>query len=165
MNITPTIIDIEASGFGCYSYPIEIGIVRHDGERYCRLIKPFDDWTYWQVDAQSIHGISRKDLQKYGYEPKQVCVELNHFMQQGTAYSDGWVVDEPWIILLFQRAHINMTFHVSPLEMILSEKQMEDWHKQKDKVQKSLNLKRHRASNDALIIQNTYAATLASTRS
>tara|TARA_Y100001951_G_scaffold105246_1_gene121039 strand:+ start:7658 stop:7939 length:282 start_codon:yes stop_codon:yes gene_type:complete len=33
----PTIIDIEASGFGAASYPIEIGVVRYDGANYSGL--------------------------------------------------------------------------------------------------------------------------------
>jgi hypothetical protein len=37
--IRPNIIDIEASGFGVDSYPIEVGIVLSTGQKYCALIK------------------------------------------------------------------------------------------------------------------------------
>lgn len=154
----PTIIDLEASGFGRYSYPIEIGIVRSDGKRFCRLIKPFDDWTFWEPSAQSLHGISRNDLLNFGVEPKQVCQEMNTFLGNSTAYSDGWVVDEPWLLQLFQRSHVSMRFHLSPIEMILTEEQMNRWDDAKQRVLDELNLERHRASNDALIIQQTYKA-------
>ncbi len=43
----PNIIDFEASGFGPHSYPIEIGVIRSNGDRYCSLILPADDWTFW----------------------------------------------------------------------------------------------------------------------
>lgn len=158
--ITPTIIDVEASGFGPQSYPIEIGIVRHDGQRYCRLIKPFDDWVFWQDSAQSVHGITREHLHKHGISGVQMCIELNQFLSQQTAYTDGWVVDSPWVIKLFERANVSMNFHLSSLEMILKEKQMDVWHITKDKVIEQLKLERHRASNDALIIQQTFNWTL-----
>lgn len=157
----PTIIDVEASGFGPQSYPIEIGVVRHDGERYCRLVKPFDDWDFWQPSAQDVHGITRQHLLKHGIDGNKLCHELNQFLGKQTAYSDGWVVDSPWVITLFERAGVEMTFHISSLEMILNENQMNLWHATKDQVMHKLQLKRHRASNDALIIQQTFNSTLA----
>ncbi len=50
-------------------------------------------------------------------------------------------------------------FHVSPLEMILSESQMNRWHQEKDAVAASLDLSRHRASHDARVIQETCTRT------
>jgi hypothetical protein len=155
----PTILDIEASGFGVQSYPIEVGIVRSDGERFCKLIKPFDDWQFWQHSAEKVHGISRQDLLQYGVNGTQICLELNAFLGDGIAYSDGWVVDSPWLSILFERAKVPMQFTLSSLEMILKESQMDQWHTVKDEVIDSLNLVRHRASNDALIIQKTFELT------
>lgn len=152
----PSIIDIEASGFGANSYPIEIGVVRYDGERYCRLIKPFDNWQHWQNDAAAIHNISRQQLEDCGAHGTEICLQLNAFLQDSTVYSDGWQVDSSWLTTLFDRAKVRKTFRISSLEMILSEHQMKIWHNTKDTVIKSLNLTRHRASNDALIIQQTF---------
>lgn len=155
----PTILDIEASGFGVESYPIEVGVVRSDGERYCKLIRPFDNWQFWQPSAQKIHGICRQDLIEYGVHGTQICVELNAFLGTNTAYCDGWVVDSPWLRTLFERSMVKMQFTLSSLEMILKESQMERWHTVKEGVVDSLNLARHRASNDALIIQKTFELT------
>jgi hypothetical protein len=77
-----------------------------------------------------------------------------------TAYSDGWVVDKPWLTVLFHAAGIEMKFHLSPLEMILSEAQMTMWADVKTQVINDSKLRRHRASNDAWIIQETYRRTL-----
>ncbi|MFT6270322.1 MAG: hypothetical protein ACJAVV_003156 [Alphaproteobacteria bacterium] len=63
---TPSIIDIEASGFGNRSYPIKVGIISGDGRRYCKLIRPLDDWTFGDNEAQNIHGISRELLLSNG---------------------------------------------------------------------------------------------------
>ena len=38
--MAPIIIDIEASGFGRGSYPIEVGLVLPDGTPHCFLIAP-----------------------------------------------------------------------------------------------------------------------------
>ncbi len=156
----PNIIDIEASGFDKSSYPIEIGIVLGTGEKYCSLIKPVASWTYWSDQAEQNHHISRELLQKKGNSVNQVANELNQFLDGKTVYSDGWVVDKPWLIELFYAARIDKTFTISALEYILNEQQMAIWHKTKNQVIAELSLTRHRASNDAFIIQKTYTRTL-----
>ncbi len=75
------------------------------------------------------------------------------------AYSDGWEVDNPWLLKLFYAAGVPKLFRFSTLEMILSENQMANWHEVKDKVIEELSFQRHRASQDAVIIQETYAQT------
>ncbi len=155
----PIIIDIEASGFGGASYPIEVGLVMEDGKKFCSLILPAPEWTHWDEEAEKVHNIERSILEVYGKEPKEVATLLNELLDGKTVYTDGWVVDKPWITTLFYEAGINMSFEVSSLEMILSESQMENWHKTKDQVIKDLDLSRHRASYDAWIIQETYKRT------
>lgn len=153
----PYIIDVEASGFGPLSYPIEVGVVYGNDERYCSLIEPAPHWTFWSPEAESQHRISRKMLQRHGRQAKAVALKLNELLEGKTLYSDGWVVDNPWMIELFSTARVPMKFHISPLELILSEDQMAVWAEAKRQVQQQLALDRHRASNDALVIQQTYA--------
>ena len=54
---TPSIMDIEASGFGRSSYPIEVGYVLGDGSSFCTLIRPLPSWTHWDASAESVHHI------------------------------------------------------------------------------------------------------------
>jgi len=156
----PAILDIEASGFGSSSYPIEVGVVLESGETYCSLIIPLPDWIFWDDKAELIHGISRDTLYSYGNRVSSVANSLNSLLTGKTIYSDGWVVDKPWLIKLFHAAKINPLFTLSPLELILSEPQMLHWHTTKDKVTRDTQLTRHRASADARIIQETYVQTL-----
>jgi hypothetical protein len=156
----PIIIDIEASGFGDSSYPIEVGLAMEDDRKFCSLILPATGWTHWDNHAEKVHRIERKVLAAHGVPASKVAAQLNELLAGKTVYTDGWVVDKPWLITLFYEAGLNMEFEVSSLEMILSEMQMEYWHKTKDEVIKELNLTRHRASNDASIIQETYKRTL-----
>jgi hypothetical protein len=153
---TPAIIDLEASGFGADSYPIEVGVALPDGTRFCSLIEPVPDWTHWDCQAQSIHQISRAELHHCGQSIFTVTRNLNQLLHGQTLYSDGWVVDKPWLTTLFYAARTPMTFFVSPLEMILTDHQMRHWHAIKERVINELKLTRHRASNDAYIIQETY---------
>ena len=152
----PTILDVEASGFGSNSYPIEIGVIHADGRKFCRLIKPFEDWRHWDNEAEMLHGIQRHELDKFGCDPVSVCNDLNRFMEHSTAYSDGWVVDSPWLIKLFSRAGVKMTFTLSAIEYLLNQKQMDTWHSVKRWVTKQQAQQRHRASVVADIIQKTF---------
>ncbi len=152
----PVILDVEASGFDPFSYPIEIGVVMENGERFSRLILPYDDWTHWSKEAESVHQISRDDLLLCGKPGKQVAEELNEWLSGKTIYSDGWVVDKPWLIKLFDRAQVKMDFWLSPLEMILSESLIECWEVAEQQAYEDIHFQRHRASIDAFRIQHTY---------
>ena len=155
----PLIIDVEASGFGPESYPIEIGIALEDGQKYCSLLLPHEDWTHWDDDAEGVHRIPRDILESYGKPLHEVANELNELLEGKTVYTDGWVVDKPWILKLFYECSIEPKFSTSPLEMILTEPQMAIWHDTKDKILAEMDLKRHRASYDAYIIQQTWVRT------
>lgn len=137
-----------------------MGVVRSDGLRFCKLIKPFDNWTHWDLSAQKLHGISRDMLSENGDAGTQICLELNEFMAGRQVYSDGWVLDLPWLVKLYARAQVEMSFKISPLEVILKEHQFNLWDAKKQHLQLALNIERHRASNDALLIQKTYVETL-----
>jgi hypothetical protein len=155
----PNIIDIEASGFGFESYPIEIGVVLSNGQKYCSLIKPEKNWSYWDQDAELVHGLSLELLYLHGKPVQTVAWDLNQFLRNQTVYSDGWVLDKPWLTRLFYQAGIAPVFFISSLEYILKEPQMAIWTVTQKQVINDLALQRHRASTDALIIQETYYRT------
>jgi hypothetical protein len=159
----PYIIDIEASGFGSNSYPIEVGLALEPDRRYCTLIRPVDHWSHWDNQAESVHKISREILRKNGRQVFEVARELNHRLDGKVVYSDAWGVDNAWVVELYAAAGINKTFTVSSLEMILTEPQIAVWKEMRDQVVSDLKVERHRASNDAWIIQETYVRTLAMT--
>jgi hypothetical protein len=156
----PYIIDLEASGFGSKSYPIEVGLALEPGQRYCTLIKPADHWDHWDEGAESVHKISRENLFKSGLPVTEVAHQLNHQLNNKVVFSDAWGVDNRWIIELFAAAGIDKTFGVSALEMILTERQIDLWLETRNAVIQDLGLERHRASNDSWIIQETYIRTL-----
>jgi len=154
----PHIVDVEASGFGSRSYPIEIGLALASGKRYCALVAPQPEWTHWDSDAQKLHGLSREQIVELGKPPRVVAAELNALLRTQTVYSDGWVVDYPWLRTLFEAAKQEMTFHVSPLEQLLQEQDFAGWDETKQQLGAREPMQRHRASIDALLIQQTYIA-------
>jgi len=157
---TPIILDIEASGFGSHSYPIEVGVAMDDGRKFCALVRPKPEWTHWDARAEAVHGVSRDTLVSHGRPPQEVAGALNELLRGRTAYSDGWVVDQPWLERLFDGAAIRREFRLSSLEMILSEDQMIVWTETKQAVLDERHQQRHRASYDAFVVQETFQRTL-----
>ena len=155
--LRPAIIDIEASGFGPQSYPIEVGVVLSDGHRFSRLIKPFPDWEHWSDQAQTVHRITKDQLWHYGHDGADICDQLNQFVGSQTLFSDAWVHDKAWLDTLYYRSHKVPTFSVSPLEAILGEDQAAHWEEVRQEVFDSFELRRHRASQDAFMIQEVYS--------
>lgn len=153
---TPIVLDIEASGFGSGSYPIEIGVAMPDGALHVWLIKPLEDWTHWQPDAERVHGISRDQLLHEGQSPRHVADELNELLAGQTVYSDGWGVDRTWLSLLFYEANVLQGFKLDSIYGLLTESQWENWSKQRDEVLQLTGMIPHRAGTDALIIQKTF---------
>jgi len=158
--LVPIVIDVEASGFGRGSYPIEVGFVMPDGSTQCSLIKPGPSWTHWDDSAESLHGITREILAEHGKPIEEVAIWLNEHLRGLTIYSDAWGNDLSWLGALFEYAEIPQLFQLDALNKLLAEEQMNVWAKARDQVISELSIKRHRASNDAKIIQMTYLATL-----
>ncbi len=152
----PMFIDVEASGMGRGSYPIEVGFVDESGRGTCSLIRPFADWTHWDEKAEQLHGITRTTLEHHGRPAVQVAMGLNRRLAGRTLYSDGWGMDQSWIGLLFERCELVPMFRLESLRTLLSEPQASAWGAAKDQVIAETGTQRHRASNDARVLQQTY---------
>jgi len=146
-------LDIEASGFGTSSYPIEIAISLADGRTYSKLIRPVWEWKHWDKSAESIHRITLEQLTKYGADVREVCHEINEFCGGLVLYSDAWSHDSRWLMTLFAAARMPMQFQCRAVEMLVDEESMLFWGELKAETAKNLGLVPHRALNDALIIQ------------
>jgi DNA polymerase III epsilon subunit-like protein len=154
-------IDVEASGFGSASYPIEIGCVFPDGVGYCSLIKPEPDWLHWDDSAEKVHGIPREMLFLRGHAPHNIAMELNEKLSGKRAVTDAWYHDYNWIQRLFDAADLVPHFELMDLRSLLDDEKVARWDAIKAGVQAELNLQRHRASHDARILQMTYQRLMA----
>ncbi len=156
----PTLLDIEASGFGRGSYPIEVGLARPDGSSCAFLILPLPEWTHWDPKAELLHGISRARLHREGHPVRQVACWLNDELGElGIAYSDSWGYDNTWLSLLFHHAGMLPAFRLEALRKLLSEGQLALWHATREALVAEMGIRRHRASEDARLLQLTYQRT------
>ncbi len=154
----PIIMDIEASGFGAGSYPIEIGIVLADGSSASWLIRPESAWTRWDATAQAVHGISREQLATEGWPARVVAGELNRRLAGQTVFTDGWAHDYAWLAILFDAADLVPRFRLEHLRQLLSDEQAGLWSDCYAKtVQGAAHQERcHRADADARLIQTAW---------
>lgn len=153
MDFMPPIIDIEASGFGRGSYPIEIGVVDKQQIPFCCLVRPQPGWQHWNAEGEATHGIRREVLLDHGKDVTDVAQQLNNMLRGQTVYSDAWGHDYSWLNLLFHAANLPRKFKLDSIVTLLDQSQIDSWNKVKSEVESSLNLGRHRASIDAKIIQ------------
>lgn len=151
----PTVLDVEASGFGRNSYPIEVGFVLPNGHAYCSLVKPEAHWTHWDAQAEATHHIPRRIVLERGLPAQAVAHQLNLQLAGQTVYSDGWANDYTWLGALFDAADMSPHFKLENLRALLSDAEADQWHVVKAQVTRERGAQRHRASADARLLQLT----------
>jgi hypothetical protein len=100
--VYPAFLDIEASGLGNTSYPIEVAWSDSRATVHTYLIRPDENWTSWDMEAERIHGISRDELHDRGLSPAEVCQRIRTSISGVTAYSDAPELERFWMNRLFQ---------------------------------------------------------------
>jgi hypothetical protein len=153
----PCVIDIEASGFGQGSYPVEIGFVLPDGSARCTLIRPPEGWTHWDGSAERLHGLTRELLQRHGRPAAEVAALLNEALAGCSVYCDNWAHDFTWLARLYDIAECSPAFRLRHLRELLDEAQAARWDAACAEARAELKGERHRASHDARILQQAWA--------
>jgi hypothetical protein len=151
----PVVIDVEASGFGAGSYPIEIGFVLGSGASFCTLVTPLPEWDHWDAEAAAVHGIDRDMLQVRGKPARDVAFWLNEHLAGQVVFSDGWAQDNTWISRLFDEVGVLMRFRIQTIRYLMDEKQLQFWQQARGQAASQVS-GRHRASADARMIQQAY---------
>lgn len=151
------IIDIEASGLGLDSYPIEISVLV-EGVIKTWLIKPLPEWQHWDAKAEKMHGISRDQLNKHGLGALQVLNELTDFIKEssGIIYSDAAYWDADWVDTLFFAFKEKREFHIESIFELFDDKQTSEFNKIKEKLSESGKYRHHRAEEDVKMIFEAY---------
>jgi hypothetical protein len=154
----PPILDIEASGFGLGSYPIEVGVVLGDGSSWCSLVKPEPSWQHWDPNAAAVHHITREQLDQHGRGASEIAFALNEWLRGLVVYSDAWAHDYTWLNKLYDAAQLVPSFRLENLRALLTDDEAARWHELKMAVASRVSLARHRASGDARLLQLTMQA-------
>jgi len=149
----PCILDIEASGFGRRSYPIEVGYALPDGRSRCTLIRPLPHWTHWDEQAERLHGITRDTLLRHGRPADVVARMLNEDLAGLTVYCDGWAHDYTWLGALFDGADRQPAFRLESVRTLLGEPLLARLPELQREALERMGVDRHRASNDARALQ------------
>lgn len=152
---SPTVLDVEASGFGRNSYPIEIGFVLPNGHSYCTLIRPEATWTHWDAQAEATHHIPRALILERGTPVREVARSINARLAGQIVYSDGWANDFSWVGALFDAADMSPAFKLENLRALLDDREADLWHTVKAQISSERGVQRHRASADARLLQLT----------
>jgi DNA polymerase III epsilon subunit-like protein len=164
------VIDLEASGLSENSFPIEVGIyVEEYGQVISEswLIKPVDIWLndgQWSDAAFNIHRISKDTLIKEGIDGYKVCNILNQLLGDMIIYSDAPDHDQMWLSKLFNYWNIEQLFYLDYIldyEYQYYKKQLfnmsfQEWNESKADVVKEFNLTKHRAKDDALMLNKAF---------
>jgi hypothetical protein len=115
-------IDLEASGLGASSWPIEVGWCFLKSEPETFLIAPSDDWSRdaWKEQAQALHGVSIETLQQQGRPIKEVCQRLNGALAGADIFSDAPDWDGFWLYRLFSAGDEKQQFSLCDFGDLLS---------------------------------------------
>lgn len=143
------IIDVEASGLGPDSYPIEIAVFDNQGLSESFLLNPetAEGWDHWDpIAEESIHGISYEKLISEGEDVFLSIIKLNRILDGKTVYSDALESDLFWINRLFEQALDRpMTFSVKSIYSLFKPEFLEDVRDNKDILMGEIS---HRALDD-----------------
>jgi len=114
-------IDIEASGLGGKTYPIEVGWATCDLASTCYLVRPaklWDDWL-WMPESEKIHNIHRDVCVREGHDVVEVAHAVNAAMKDRLVFSDAVDFDGYWLSVLFRAADVAPGFALYNANVLL----------------------------------------------
>lgn len=150
-------IDLEASGLGPASWPIEVGWCFEEGKPEAHLIRPAAAWKVeaWDERAEALHGISFKTLAASGQAPEEVCAILNKTLAGVSVYSDAPDWDGFWLYRLFEVAGVKQGFALNDFGAIFANARAEDKAAAIAEAART-SPHRHRACDDVLHMRAVY---------
>lgn len=116
------ILDVEASGLGDDSYPIEVAWQHRLNPSLFDsfLIKPAPPWQHWDAYAEEqIHHISRDMLASDGIAVVEAATRLNASLRGQTVYTDAPSYDRRWIATLFRTAAMEQFFEIQDVRFFV----------------------------------------------
>lgn len=146
-------IDFEASCLPQYgrSFPIEVGIADVSGWSRSWLIRPHASWADWQWsdEAESLHGITRENLEAEGLDVADVGARLKAAVHGRDVIADSYF-DDSWSRILFEAAGDPSHLPVYCLAELRAFNDVDHGRLQDALTSVDLQrLRRHRAGDDA----------------
>lgn len=158
-------IDLEASGLGAKSWPIEVGWAFPSSSALAMLIYPYKDWPIeeWDPAAERLHGVTYKRLQKKGHPIIEVCNTLNKVFTGKKVYSDAPDWDGFWLYRLFSAAGIRQEFSLYDYGELIGSLFEGDVQSLIEKASKNFPHS-HRARDDVLHLKEVYRLAVEATQ-
>lgn len=105
-------LDVEASGPGELTFPVEVGWAFPDGRCEAHLIRPAALWLglRWDPAAEELHGLSLERLLNEGEDVAAVAWRLNAALAGKRVHSDAPLADQAWLDALFREAGCEQEF-------------------------------------------------------
>ena len=117
----PCFMDLEATGFGPESYPIEVAWSDAQGEITRYLINPqsVPGWDAWDDEAELVHGLERGRLVRNGWPADFVADRVAEALAGKRVYSDAPDYDERWLGRLFTAVGQPLPFRFEHVDELL----------------------------------------------
>lgn len=155
----PCIGDIEASGLGDRSYPIEVAWSSPDGVVHSWFVKPEHLWVYWDYEAEELHHIAYADLKQYGKPAREIAQMMNADLNGQVLYFDGGAFDRFWLDKLYEAADLKPSFTVGDFNELMASVGCNTADKRlaaEAETLRHIGDRRHRAWADVEFLQTYY---------
>jgi hypothetical protein len=97
-------LDFEASSLADGGFPIEVAWVFENGRAETHLIRPAEDWTVWDAEAEAIHRIGRDQLLEEGADHRDVATRMLDQLSGHALYVTAPSWDGQWLSRLLRTA-------------------------------------------------------------
>ena len=126
------------------------------------LVKPAESWSddAWDPDAEALHGLSRRKLERAGQDPAAVCKVMNNVLGDAAVFSDAPDWDGFWLYRLFEAARVRQSFKLLNFADLFENIPVEQFRAAKTQAEKKAP-HRHRARPDVLHMRVLYGLTVA----
>jgi hypothetical protein len=155
--LTIAFLDIEASGLGSQSWPVEIGWAVGAAAPVSMLVRPHPTWPAdaWDPRAEALHGISLAQLNRDGADPRDAAERLNRELDGAEVFSDAPDWDGFWLFRLFGAAGLRQRFSVQDFARLMRSLGVADGAALLDQANR-ISPRRHRAAPDVQHLQTIH---------
>ncbi|MDZ7750342.1 MAG: hypothetical protein U5S82_01490 [Gammaproteobacteria bacterium] len=154
MNM-PNVIHAESSDTSEDGFPLEIGLVLHNGAAYCLVARPEAAGFPVASGAEQATGLTPEVRDRRALAAPQLALELNRALGDDTVHFDDRGPGAALLRRLFDAAGVAPSFRMEPLQALLTTDQRRDWERATLTALEEQRHIRNRASDKALVLQQT----------
>lgn len=151
----PNVIHIESSATGDDGFPMEIGLVMHNGAAYCLVARPEAAGFPPAPAAEQATGLTAEVREARALAIPELALELNRALGGDTVHFDARGPGAALLLRLFDAAGMDPSFTLEPLQALLTVDQCRDWERATVTALQEQRHIRNRASDKATVLQQS----------